>query len=162
MTDTEERQRADTATKFTTGFIQWRYVFCVSSKITYFFEELLKALHDASSSNPNLHRPATDLLKSWETNHFGQYLIGLCQVLQDPNVDPHVRQLAGLQIKVCVGGGRTEETQDALTKRYMGLSQETRTHLRDAVNFKIFVPKETSFRLFFILFYCFFLSFFFF
>lgn len=107
-----------------------------SSKTTYFFQELLKALHDASSSNPNLHRPATDLLKSWETNHFGQYLIGLCQVLQDVNVDPHVRQLAGLQIKVCVGGGRTEETQDAMTKRYMGLSQETRTHLRDAVNFK--------------------------
>jgi len=96
-------------------------------------EQLKKTLDSAGSSERSIRKPAEEQLKKWENNHFGQYLIGLCQVLGDPNNPKQIRQLAGLQVGQLVGGGRTKESQDVLTKRYFNLSLETRATIRASV-----------------------------
>jgi len=94
-------------------------------------DDLLKTLQAASSHETNIRVPAERMLKSWEENFFGDYIIGLCTVLKSTDVDQNIRVLAGLQVKNLVGGGRTQETQATLTRRYFALSEDVRANVRN-------------------------------
>jgi len=96
-------------------------------------DQLLQTLECGRSSDPNVRRPAEEKLKHWEMNHFGDYLLGLCLILNNKEVQGEIRQLAGLQVKILVGGGKTAESQAILKARYFELSPETRKNLRETV-----------------------------
>jgi len=96
-------------------------------------DDLLNTLQKAGSSKKSIRIPAEHKLKRWENSYFSQYIIGLVQILNNSKVDKERRQLAGLQAKNLVGGGKTKKSQDILTKRYFELSLKIRQHLRDTI-----------------------------
>ncbi len=85
------------------------------------------------SMNKEERESATSQLQYLEHEHFAKYVLELCRILGSSSESSQVRQSAGLILKNCIGGGRSNEYLTRIKKRWSMQHIDLRNELKTAV-----------------------------
>ena len=83
---------------------------------------------------------ATQHLKYLEESHFSNYTLELCRILLSNTHSSPIRQGAGLLLKNCVAGDRSDEAMQRVRNRWLKQPVDTRNNLKSTILRVLSVP----------------------
>jgi len=92
--------------------------------------------------NNDLRKEATAKLDSLESEHFANFILELCRILASASESTSIRQGAGLLLRKCIGGGRSEEFRNRTRERWASQQEQIRHRIKHAIVDVLGVPDE--------------------
>eukprot|EP00485_Elphidium_margaritaceum_P017784 CAMPEP_0202726536 /NCGR_PEP_ID=MMETSP1385-20130828/184662_1 /ASSEMBLY_ACC=CAM_ASM_000861 /TAXON_ID=933848 /ORGANISM="Elphidium margaritaceum" /LENGTH=905 /DNA_ID=CAMNT_0049392757 /DNA_START=168 /DNA_END=2885 /DNA_ORIENTATION=- len=92
----------------------------------------------------NARKDATAKLQYLEQSHFAEFILELCRILGSANEATQIRQGAGLLLKNCVGGGRSEEYIARIKERWSSQTPQIRARLKTTILTVLALPDSNA------------------